>query len=101
MLDINYIKENSAEVIERLAAKGKDASEDVAKILELDQKRRALIVETEGLKAEQNKLTKMIPQYRKEGKDPSEIFAKSKEIGGKAKENDEILKNVEAKQIFH
>ena len=95
MLDINYIKENPEKVIERLAAKEKDATEDVAKILELDKKRRALIAETEALKAEQNKLTKMIPQYKKEGKDPSEIFAKSKELGGKAKENDEILKSVE------
>ena len=95
MLDINYIKENPELVVKRLAAKGKDAEVDVAKILELDGKRRALIAETEGYKAEQNKLTKMIPQYKKEGKDPSEIFAKSKELGTKAKENDEILKGVE------
>ena len=95
MLDINYIKENPQEVIDRLAMKGKDAQEDIAKILELDAKRRALIAETEGYKAEQNKLTKMIPQYKKEGKDPSEIFAKSKELGAKSKQNDEILKAVE------
>ena len=95
MLDINYIKENPEKVIERLAAKGKDAAEDVAKIIELDKKRRTLIAETESLKAEQNKLTKMIPQYKKDGKDPSEIFAKSKELGSKSKENDEILKSVE------
>ena len=95
MLDINYIKENPEKVVERLAAKGKDATEDVAKIIELDAKRRALIAETEALKAEQNKLTKMIPQYKKEGKDPSEIFAKSKELGSKSKENDEVLKAVE------
>ena len=95
MLDINYIKENPQEVIDRLAMKGKDAQEDIAKIIELDGKRRALIAETEGYKAEQNKLTKMIPMYKKEGKDPSEIFAKSKELGAKAKENDEILKAVE------
>ena len=95
MLDINYIKENPAEVIERLAVKGKDAREDIEKILELDAKRRALITETEGFKAEQNKLTKMIPQYKKEGKDPSPIFAQSKELGAKAKANDELLKAVE------
>lgn len=95
MLDINYIKENPTEVIERLAIKGKDAKEDIEKILELDTKRRALITETEGFKAEQNKLTKMIPQYKKEGKDPSPIFAQSKELGAKAKANDELLKAVE------
>ncbi|MBQ7358305.1 MAG: serine--tRNA ligase [Clostridia bacterium] len=96
MLDINYIKSNPEEVIERLAIKGKDAKEEIAKILELDARRRALIVETEGCKAEQNKLTKMIPMYKKEGKDPSEIFAQSKALSAKAKENDEILKGVEA-----
>ncbi len=95
MLDINYIKENPNEVIERLATKGKDAKEEIEKILELDAKRRALITETEGFKAEQNKLTKMIPQYKKEGKDPSPIFAQSKELGAKAKANDELIKAVE------
>ena len=96
MLDINYIKTNPDEVIARLATKGKDAADEIHKILELDARRRALIVETEGCKAEQNKLTKMIPQYKKEGKDPTEIFAQSKALSAKAKENDEILKGVEA-----
>ncbi len=95
MLDINYIKQNPDEVVERLATKGKDAKEEIAKILELDAKRRALIAETEGYKAEQNKLTKMIPQYKKEGKDPAPIFAQSKELGAKSKANDELIKSVE------
>ncbi len=95
MLDINYIKENPAEVIERLAIKGKDAKDEIEKILELDTKRRALITETEGLKAEQNKLTKMIPQYKKEGRDLAPVFAQSKELGAKAKVNDELIKAVE------
>ncbi len=95
MLDINYIKENPDEVVKRLAIKGKDVADEIAKILELDAKRRALITETEGFKAEQNKLTKMIPQYKKEGKDPSPIFAQSKELGAKAKANDEQIKLVE------
>ena len=96
MLDINYIKENPGEVIERLAIKGKDAKEDIEKILELDGKRRALITETESMKAEQNKLTKMIPQYKKEGKDLAPVFAQSKELGARAKANDELIKEVEA-----
>ena len=95
MLDINYIKTNPEEVIERLTTKGKDAREEIEKILELDAKRRALIAETENLKAEQNKLTKMIPQYKKEGRDLAPVFAQSKEMGAKAKANDELLKAVE------
>ncbi len=96
MLDINYIKESPDEVIARLAAKGKDAKEDIEKIIELDAKRRTLIGETEGYKAEKNKLSKLIPQYKKEGRDVAPIFAESKELDAKAKANDETLKAVEA-----
>lgn len=95
MIDIKYIKENPDEVIERLAMKGKDAKEDIANIIRLDAERRALIVETESLKAEQNRTSKLIPQYKKEGKDTTEIFAEMKKLGEKTKANDEKLKAVE------
>ena len=91
MLDIKYIKENPEEVIARLAVKGKDAREDIEKILELDAKRRALIGEGEALKAEQNKATKQIPQMKKEGKDTAPVFAELKALGDKAKAIDEQL----------
>ena len=96
MLDIKYIKENPAEVIERLALKGKDAKEEIEKIIELDGARRAIIAETEAMKAEQNKTSKLIPQYKKEGKDVSAIFAQMKELSERAKANDEKIKAVEA-----
>ncbi len=96
MLDIKYIKENPQEVIERLAVKGKDAKEEIDEILKLDAERRALISETEALKAEQNKTTKLIPQYKKEGKDTAEIFAQMKKLSETAKANDEKLKVIEA-----
>ena len=95
MLDIKYIKENPEEVIARLAKKGKEAREDIEKIIELDAKRRALIAETEALKAEQNKITKTIPALKKEGKDTAPIFAEMKEMSAKAKANDDMLKEVE------
>lgn len=97
MLDIRYIKENPEEVVARLAMKGKDAKEDIAEILRLDAERRALIGETEAIKAEQNKVNKEIPQYKKEGKDLAPIFAELKEMGAKSKEIDDKLKAVEAK----
>ena len=96
MLDIKYIKENPEEVIELLQRKGKDAREDIENILRLDGERRALIAETEAMKAEQNKTNKLIPQYKKEGKDVSELFAKMKEMSAKTRENDDKLKAVEA-----
>ena len=98
MLDIKYIRENPEEVIARLQIKGKDAREDIEAILALDGERRALISETETIKAEQNKMNKLIPQYKKEGKDVAPIFAEMKAMSTKTKEIDEKLKAVEVKQ---
>ena len=95
MLDIKYIKEKPEEVLARLAKKGKDAKEEIEAILELDKKRRELIAKTEAIKAEQNKTNKLIPQYKKEGKDVSEIFAKMKEMGAETKAIDDQLKEIE------
>ena len=98
MLDIKYIRENPEEVIARLLTKGKDARADIEAILALDGERRTLITETEAIKAEQNKVNKLIPQYKKEGKDVAPIFAELKAMSNKTKEIDEKLKEVEAKQ---
>ena len=98
MLDIKYIRENPEEVISRLLIKGKDAREDIEAILALDGERRALISETETIKAEQNKMNKLIPQYKKEGKDVAPIFAEMKAMSTKTKEIDEKLKAVEVNQ---
>ena len=95
MLDIKYIKEKPEEVLARLQKKGKDATEEIGMILELDKKRRELIAKTEAIKAEQNKTNKLIPQYKKEGKDVSEIFARMKEMGAETKAIDEQLKEIE------
>ena len=99
MLDIKYIKENPDDVIERLARKGKDAKEDIAKILELDAKRRGMISENEALKAEQNKVSKSIPALKKAGQDVAPIFAQMKELSDKVKDNDNKLKDVEAEYM--
>ena len=96
MLDIRYIKEKPQEVIARLAMKGKDAAADIARILELDGVRRGYIAETEAIKAEQNRTNKLIPQYKKEGKDTAGIFAEMKALGEKTKEIDAKLKEAEA-----
>lgn len=95
MLDIKLIKENPQNVIDRLRAKGKEAEADIYRVIELDTKRRELIASSESLKAEQNKTTKLVPVYKKEGKDCAPIFAQMKELGAKVKEQEEELKQVE------
>ncbi len=96
MLDVKWIRENPEDVIRRLAAKGFDAGEDIARILELDAQRRELIGQNEAKKAEQNRVSKQIPQMKKEGKDPSAVFAAMKELSAQIKAGDEKLAQVEA-----
>lgn len=95
MLDIKYIKENPEEVIARLAKKGKDARAEIEEILKLDGECRALIAGNEAMKAEANKTNKLIPQYKREGKDVAALFAEMKELSAKTKANDEKVKKVE------
>ena len=95
MLDIKLIRENPEEIVRRLAAKGTDAKDDIARIVELDARRREMISENEAKKAEQNRATKQIPQMKKEGKDPSPVFAAMKELSAQIKAYDEKLAQVE------
>ena len=91
MLDIRLIKENPEYVKARLLTRNKDYSADIDRLLELDVERRALIADTEAKKAEQNKISKMIPQMKKEGKDVAPIFAEMKTLSDTVKaDNDKI-----------
>ena len=85
MLDIRLIKENPEYVKARLLTRNKDYSADIDRLLDLDVERRALIADTEAKKAEQNKISKMIPQLKKEGKDVAPIFAEMKTLSDTVK----------------
>ena len=80
MLDIKKIKENPDAVKAGLRAKEVDCDATVDRILELDEQRRALIADTEARKARQNKVSKEIPQLKKQGKDVSPIFTEMAEL---------------------
>ena len=80
MLDIKKIKENPQAVKDGLRAKEVDCDATVDRILELDEQRRALIADTEARKARQNKVSKEIPQLKKQGKDVAPIFAEMAEL---------------------
>lgn len=95
MLDIKEIRENAHDIKVRLQGKGVDCDEAVDRILELDAGRRDLIYQTEQSKAEQNKVSKLIPQMKKAGEDTAEILEKMKELSGKIKEFDASLGKIE------
>ena len=60
MLDIKMIREQAAQVRERLATRGAGDEAKVDEALALDDRRRALLVEVEGLKSQRNRISKEI-----------------------------------------
>lgn len=68
MLQLQYIKDHTEEVVERLKIKNvKDVESRIAEILDLDVRRRSLQQQTDGLKAEQNTAAKQIGMLMKQG----------------------------------
>lgn len=68
MLTLQQIKENPAQIVERLAVKGFDGKEPIARVIGADNRRRALQLKNDNLAAELNKLAASIGKLMKEGK---------------------------------
>ncbi len=93
MLDQRLLRENFEEVKKAVMRRGSDYNIDT--FIELDKKRRELILETEELKSQQNAIAKEIPVLKKEGKDVTEVMEKSKNLSNKIKELEPSLREVE------
>lgn len=97
MISIDLIKKDAKYVKESLLKKGCEV--DFDELLTWDADRRKLIGQCEELKAEKNKINALIPTYKKEGKDVSEIFSQMKEMGAKIAKADEEIADL-AKKIY-
>lgn len=93
MLDIKLIRSNPD--ILKNAIKNRNAKADISSLLSLDEKRRELLVNVEQLKSKQNADSKLIPQYKKEGKDVSSLMEEMKELSDRIKTLDEEVKAVD------
>ena len=98
MLDIKRIKRDLEEIKPLMAKRGeKDFSFE--EVIELDDKRIELLQEVEALKNEQNVDSKLIPQYKKEGKNTDELMARLKELSEQIKNLDDKVKEVEEEKV--
>ncbi len=95
MLDIKRIRMDFDAVEKALAKRHGDYP--LRELLEMDEKRRDLLVAVEEKKAEQNKVSKQIPQLKKEGKDVSEVFENMKELSDIIKDMDIEVKKLDDK----
>jgi len=90
MHDPAFFRANFEKVTERLATRG--ATSGLEQFRELDQRRRAVITETEELKARRNAETVEIAKLRKAGTDTTERQQQVREIGNRISALDEQVK---------
>ena len=95
MLDIRAIRQDPDILVKALEKR--HSKIDLSEFLELDKTRRGLIAETEALKSKQNAASKLIPGYKKEGKDISELMSEMKEIADKVKDLDAQIKDIDTR----
>jgi len=96
MLDLKAIR-NNPELLKKALAKSKGSAFSIDTFLELDEKRRELLVEVEQMKNKQNTASKLIPQYKKEGKDVSGLMNEMKDLSNRIKELDQNVKDIDDK----
>ena len=98
MLDIRLIREDPDRVKRAMKTRNKDMDAVVDEIIAIDQKRRELASKRDGLKAEQNNASKLIPQIKKSGGDISEIMQKMNKVKEAIKADEDELNALEQKQ---
>ena len=89
MLQLQYIKEHTEEIIERLKIKNvENVEERIQEIIALDEKRRNLQQRSDSVKAEQNALAKEIGMLFKQGKREEADAKKTQTTDLKAQEKE-------------
>ena len=87
MLQLQYIKDHTDEIIARLKIKNvADVEARISEIIALDADRRALQVKADAVKAEQNKIAKEIGGLMKQGLREEAEKAKARTAELKAEE---------------
>jgi len=93
MLDIKYLRQNIELVSQKIKERGQ--SIDFNRFLNLDTKRRNILLAVETLRNERNDASQKIGELKKKKADASALIAKMSEVSAKIKELDENLKITE------
>lgn len=95
MLDLNMIRKDPDRVKKSLLKRNCEV--DFTELLSWDKKRRELLVESENLKAQRNKVSSEIPKLKKQGQNVQPIFEEMKGISDKIKDIDADIQELEVK----
>ena len=95
MIDPAFVRDHADLVRAGLRSRGIDPDADLASLAGLDARRRAVIVEVEELKRQQNKSGEEVARAKKEGRDASAVFAVNRERGARIKQLEADLEAIE------
>ncbi|MEA1939727.1 MAG: serine--tRNA ligase [Candidatus Caldatribacteriota bacterium] len=93
MLGLKFIRSNPEKVKEALEKRKEKINLD--EILEIDQKRRELLLEADALKEKRNTVSEEIGKLKREKKDAQEKILAMREVSTKIKELDVQIKEIE------
>ncbi|MEW8959285.1 Serine--tRNA ligase [Moorella humiferrea] len=93
MLDIKFIRQEPEKVARGLARRGLEAG--LERFLQLDGRRRSILVEAEALKNKRNQVSAEIARLKKKGEDAEELIVAMREVSDRIKELDAELRAVE------
>jgi seryl-tRNA synthetase len=96
VLDLKAIRRDPQAVRAALARRGDGSEARLDEALRLDERRRALLPEVEGLRARQNEASQGIAQAKKAGEDAAGAIAEMQEVSRRVKTLSEELAGVEA-----
>jgi len=95
MLDLRLIRERADWVKERIKLKGENADSEIDRILELDKKRRELLVEVEALKHERNVVSEEIAKRKRSGEQAQDLIETMRALSERIKQLDAVVSDVE------
>jgi seryl-tRNA synthetase len=100
MLDIKLVRENTDKVRERLATRGAGDEARIDELLKLDEHRRKLLAEVEGLKAQRNRVSKEIGALmgQKKTAEAETKRAETRDLGDKITALDKEASSAEAQR---
>jgi seryl-tRNA synthetase len=98
MLDIRLVREKTDTVVEALKKRGEDAGM-LDNILEVEKKRRELLVTVEDLRQKRNKVSQEIGYLKKEGKDASGLLSDAKAISDQIAGEEAKLRELEEQAL--
>ena len=93
MIDPKYLRHSAADVVANLARRGYQFDADAYRALE--ERRKALQVETENLQSERNSSAKSIGKAKAEGEDIAPLLAAVKDMGDRLAECESALQGVQ------